>query len=91
MSAIIMSAIKTFVFKSGAVETSVVEVGIVFSFKVGTIVGIVKTIAVVSVPCGIGIISVSGELVLICNGIVSILTYRGWYGGNICRGRISGA
>lgn len=80
MSAIIMPAIETFVFKSGVVETSVVEISVVFSFKVGTIVGIVKTIAIVSVPGGIGIIGISGEIVLICDGIISILVYRGWCG-----------
>jgi hypothetical protein len=77
ISTIIMSAIETFVFKSGVVETSAVEISIVFSFKVGTIVGIVKTIAIVSVPCGIGIVGISGELVLIYNGITSFLVGRG--------------
>jgi uncharacterized membrane protein YgdD (TMEM256/DUF423 family) len=81
MSAIIMSAIETLVFKSGVVKTSVVEISVVVSFKVGTIVGIVKAIAIVSVPGGIGIIGISGELVLICNAIISVLVYRGWCGG----------
>jgi hypothetical protein len=87
-----MAAIETFVVIPGVVEASVVEISIVFSFKVRTIVGVVKTIAIVSVPCGIGIIGISGELVLIC-AIISILVYRGWCGGDICRGRsdISGA
>jgi hypothetical protein len=76
VTAIVMSAIKTFVFKPGVVETSVVEIGVVFSFKVRTIVGIVKTIAIVSVPCGITIISISGELVLICAAIISVLVCR---------------
>jgi hypothetical protein len=91
MTAIRMSAIVTFVFKPGVVETSVVKIGVVLSFKVGTIVGIVKTIAIVSVPCGIRIIGISGELVLICRGIISILVYRGWCRGDICRSDISGA
>ena len=78
MSAIIMPAIETLVFKPGVVETSVVEISVVFSFKIGTIVGIVKTIAIVSVPGGIAIISIPGEFVLISNSIISILVYRGW-------------
>ena len=81
MSAIIMSAIETFVFKPVVIETSVVEITVVFSFKVGTIVGIVKMIAIVSVPGRIAIISIPGELVLIYNGLTSFLVYRGWCGG----------
>ena len=68
MSAIIVSAGDAFVFKSGAVETSAVEISAVVSLKIGTIVGIVKTIAIVAVPGRIGIISIPGEFGLVCNG-----------------------
>jgi hypothetical protein len=86
MSTIIVSAADTFVFKSRAVETSAVEISAVFSFKIGTIVGIVKAIAIVAVPGGIAIIGIPGEVVLVYTCVIAFLVYGAW-----CRGDISGA
>ncbi len=76
---VITSAVATVMFKTGMVKTSSVEIGPVIPFEIGTIMGIIKPIPVVTIPGRIVIIGISGIIVFIddgCGGI-SILINRG--------------
>jgi hypothetical protein len=74
------SAIVTFPFVAFFLEPATVKVSPVVSFKVGTIVCIIITVAIVSVPCGVAVVSITGELIFIDDGrgtlSVTILAYR---------------
>lgn len=50
-----------FAFKTVMVEGASVEIGTVSSFKPGLIMSIISLVAIMSVPCGIGIIGISRE------------------------------
>ena len=48
-----------FTFKSVMVEVASVEIGPVTSFEPGLIMSVIGLVAIMSVPCGIGIITIS--------------------------------
>jgi len=76
------------------VKSSAAEVGSIVPFEIRTIVFVIDTVAVVTTPCRIVIVNISGEFILVHNGgrsrcvtiavlIVLILAYR-----SRCRGGI---
>ena len=49
-----------FTFKTVVIEGASIEIGPVISFKPGLIMSVIRLVAIMSVPCRIGIIGVSG-------------------------------
>jgi hypothetical protein len=56
----------------GAIKTSSVEIRPVFSFKVRTIVGVIVTVAIVTIPGGVVIINIPGEFIFVNDGVTLI-------------------
>ena len=58
--------------KPGAIKTSSVEISPMLSFKVRTVVGVIVTVAIVTIPGGVGIINIPGEFIFVNDRITLI-------------------
>jgi hypothetical protein len=89
--------IESFTFESFMVEPSTAEIASIVSFEIRAVVFIVDTVAVVATPCGVVVVNIPWEFVLIYDGgwclritvlavyilVVLILANRGRGGGRV--------